>query len=75
MPSYVMDVANVEMSVYYETTNALRKNVPVMTSYGQCIDSEGNAFQITEENQYKEMLDLYLNLAYANMKKVNFMMN
>ena len=75
MPAYVMDVANVRMNTYFETANELRKNVPVLTSYNVYIDNEGNYYRVDEESIYKDQVDCYLGLAYANMKKQDFMMD
>ena len=75
MPAYVMDVANVRMNTYFETANELRKNVPVLTSYNVYLDNEGNYYRVGEESIYKDQVDCYLGLAYANMKKQDFMMD
>ena len=75
MPAYVMDVANVRMNTYFETANELRKNVPVLTSYNVYLDNEGNYYRVGEECIYKDQVDCYLGLAYANMKKQDFMMD
>ena len=69
-----MDVANIKMSPYLETSNELRKQVPVYTSYDAYIDAEGNYYQLGDESPYQEQVDRYRGLAYANMKKMDFMM-
>ena len=75
MPSYVMDLANVKLSPYFDITNELRKQVPVYTSYEVYVDAEGNIYHSGEVSPYKELLDRQLGLTYANMKKLDFMMD
>ena len=70
-----MDLANVKLSPYFDITNELRKQVPVYTSYEVYVDAEGNIYHSGEVSPYKELLDRQLGLTYANMKKLDFMMD
>lgn len=71
----VLQVAGVELSVYYDYIMQLQESVPIITSYGSYVTEDNQLFKLNEESKYTDLISRYYELAYANMIKADFMMN
>ena len=69
----VLDIADINMSGYYDFMIKLRDKVPVVTAYGYCESYDGDINSYDDEYKYKDMVDIYLGMSYANMKDEKFM--
>lgn len=64
---FLLECAGVDMMPYYQYINELRKKIPVLTSYGKYMDSEGALFSYDENNGYTDQINDYFNLEYTNL--------
>ena len=64
---FLLECAGVDMIPYYQYINELRKKIPVLTSYGKYMDSEGTLFSYDENNGYTDQINDYFNLEYTNL--------
>ena len=58
---------------YYDFVLNFSKEVPVITTYGEYIDKEGNLNNYDQAGPYTEIIDRYFQLDYANIQKAEFM--
>ncbi|MBE6887868.1 MAG: LTA synthase family protein [Ruminococcaceae bacterium] len=69
----VMELAGMDLSGYYEYLTELRNDIPVITNFGVFVTKDGKTYSYEEDSEYKESVDLYFDLCYANMKNREFM--
>lgn len=69
MTPYVLDIAGVDLSGYYDYMLQLKEKVPVLSSYGMYIDANGKMHKYEDETEYTDDINMYFNLDYANIKK------
>lgn len=69
----VLDIAGVELTPYYNYMLQLKKEVPIITSYGDYYDVNGNQYKYSESKKqnFKEVIDDYFFLEYNNLQNSN----
>ncbi len=67
LASVVLKEAHIAVSPYYQYMLGMMASVPVLTSYGIYLDSEGNFCDIGGQTQFSELIDGYLYLEYNNL--------
>lgn len=67
----LLDVAGVELSPYYKYMLDLKKDVPVLSSFGVYCDAEGNFFEYDEETAkpFNDQVTQYFFMEYNNLQK------
>lgn len=63
----ILETGGIETSVYYQYMLDLMKQVPVLTSYGCYLDTQGNVYRYDEENGYTNDVNDYFYLEYYNI--------
>lgn len=63
----LLDMAGVSLSPYYQYMLDLKKDVPILTSYGVYYDAEGNMYSYEDETEYSEAVNNYFYLEYNNL--------
>ena len=56
-----------EMSPYYQYMADLKNEVPVLTSCGFYLDSDGNFYSYEEGSEYTEDIQQYFYMEYNNL--------
>ena len=67
----LLESAGVEKMPYYEYLYQLGKDVPVLTSYGEYIDKDGNIYSYEDETEYSDAIQKYFWLEYNNLQEVS----
>lgn len=67
----LLDIAGVQLSPYYSYLLQLKEQVPILTSYGDYYDAQGNRYTYDTDTgaPYEEAVDNYFYLEYENLKK------
>lgn len=67
----LLDIAGVQLSPYYSYLLQLKEQVPILTSYGDYYDAQGNRYTYDTDAgaPYEEAVDNYFYLEYENLKK------
>lgn len=67
----LLDIAGIQLSPYYSYLLQMKEQVPILTSYGDYYDAQGNRYTYdTDAGQpYEELVDNYFYLEYENIKK------
>lgn len=65
----LLETAGVKKMPYYEYLYQLGKDVPVLTSYGEYMDKDGNIHSYEEETEYSEKIQKYFWLEYNNLQE------
>lgn len=66
---FILENTGVKESSFYEYMNELRKDVPILTSYGKYYDSKGNEYSYDESSVYTDSVSKYFYLEYNNLNK------
>lgn len=64
----LLETAGVDMMPYYKYLLQLGKGVPVLTSYGEYVDKDGNVYSYQDSTEYSEAIQKYLWLEYNNLQ-------
>lgn len=66
----LLDLANVETSPYYHYMLEMKKQVPIISSFGKYYDTEGNAYEYVLDDgmKYQSIVDDYFVLEYQNIQ-------
>lgn len=65
----LLDAAGVRMSPWYQYQLDLKKDVPIITSYGKYYDAQGNMYDMDDsESPYKEKVEQYFHMEYNNLQ-------
>lgn len=67
----LLDIAGVRLSPYYSYLLQLKQQVPILTSYGDYYDAQGNryTYDTDEGGPYADAVEDYFYLEYENLKK------
>ena len=65
----MMKWAGVEMSDYYDYIYNMSQQVPIITAYNKYVTASGEIFTYKQETEWTQMIDLYFDLEYTNIKK------
>jgi phosphoglycerol transferase MdoB-like AlkP superfamily enzyme len=67
----LLDLAGVETTPYYDYLLQLKKDVPILTSYGLYFDAEGNCYEYSADDgsPYAAAVDQYFLMEYNNLQK------
>ena len=65
----LLDMAGVSLSPYYQYMLELKKDIPILTSYGVYYDAEGNMYSYEDETEYSEAVNNYFYLEYNNLSE------
>lgn len=65
----LLETSGVRMLPYYQYLSDLGKDVPVLTSYGEYIDRDGNICTYTDDGRYSKRIQEYFWLEYNNLQK------
>ena len=68
-----LKMAGMDLSGYYEYLINLNNDIPVVSGYGSYLTNDGRYYSYDDNTEYKDVLDRYFNLCYANMKNKEFM--
>lgn len=63
----LLDMAGIALSPYYDTMLELKKQVPVLTSYGVYYDSAGSIHGYGSDTPYANPVQRYFHLEYNNL--------
>lgn len=67
--STLLETAGVSLSPYYKYMIELKKEVPILTSYGRYYDKDGNCYSYLDTNEYSEMIKKYFYMEYNSLQK------
>lgn len=67
----LLELAEVKLSPYYQYMLDLREDIPILTSYGDYYDADGNLYKynIKYNSSYEEAINNYFYLEYNNLQK------
>lgn len=66
----LLEVADIDLSPYYQYMLNLKEEVPILSSYGVYYDTAGNLYQYDEEaSAYTEAVNQYFYLEYNNLQE------
>lgn len=67
----LLDIAGVQLSPYYSYLLQLKEQVPILTSYGDYYDAQGNRYTYDSDDggPYQEAVDNYFYLEYESIQK------
>lgn len=67
----LFDIAGIQLTPYYGYLLQMKKEIPILTSYGDYYDSEGNRYTYDSDQggPYEELVDNYFCLEYENLTK------
>lgn len=66
---FLLESVQIKSSLYYDYINALRKEVPVLTSYDVYFDANGDVHSYNDTTEYTEVVNGYHYLEYNNLSK------
>ncbi|MCM1103014.1 MAG: LTA synthase family protein [Clostridium sp.] len=67
MVPFLLDIAGITKSPYYQYMSDMMENIPVITSYGTYFDAEGNYYVMGDETPYMQQVDDYFLMEYNNL--------
>lgn len=65
----LLDIADVNISPYYQYMLKLKKEVPILTALDIYVDKDGSVFHYDETSKYEKMISDYFNLEYNNLSR------
>lgn len=65
----LLDIAQVDLSPYYEYMLELKSKIPILTPFVIYYDKSGNTYAYDSVSEYTEMVNNYLYLEYDNLQK------
>lgn len=65
----LLNIAQVELSPYYQYMLELKSKIPVLTPFVVYFDKSGSAYAYDSSSEYTEMVNNYLYLEYNNLQK------
>ncbi len=63
----LLEMAGVSLSPYYQTILELKEQIPVLTAYGICADTQGQQHSMAEDFPYKNAVQRYFHWEYNNL--------
>ena len=63
----LLELAGIPLSPYYQTILELKKQAPVLTSYGTCTDPNGKELPLTKELPFIHAVQNYFHWEYNNL--------
>lgn len=67
----LFDIAGIQLTPYYSYLLRMKEDIPILTSYGDYYDAEGNRYTYDSDQggPYEELVDSYFCLEYENLTK------
>lgn len=67
----LFDIAGIQLTPYYSYLLRMKEDIPILTSYGDYYDAEGNRYTYDSDQggPYEELVDSYFYLEYENITK------
>lgn len=67
----LFDLAGIQLTPYYSYLLRMKEDIPILTSYGDYYDAEGNRYTYDSDQggPYEELVDSYFCLEYENLTK------
>ena len=63
----LLELGGISLSPYYQTMLELKSQVPVVTAYGVCVDTNGQQYAMDEPFPYGEAVQSYFHWEYNNL--------